>query len=69
MAYNGRMSIAPPPQTQSRNARKKEDEADALMRLPDKEIAGCITEIGVPFTVADLQKPNPVQVQMVFESQ
>ncbi|RYP48355.1 hypothetical protein DL768_005724 [Monosporascus sp. mg162] len=67
MAYNGRMSIIPGSQTQSRNARKKEDEADALMRLPDKEIAGCITEIGVPFTVADLQKPNPVQVQMVFE--
>ncbi|RYP16332.1 hypothetical protein DL765_005182 [Monosporascus sp. GIB2] len=67
MAYNGRMSMIPGSQTQSRNARKKEDEADALMRLPDKEIAGCITEIGVPFTVADLQKPNPVQVQMGFE--
>ncbi|KAK7756724.1 kinetochore-associated Ndc80 complex subunit nuf2 [Diatrype stigma] len=71
MAYNGRMSIAPPSQQaqgqSSRNTRRKEDEADALMRLPDKEIAGCITEIGVPFTVADLQKPNPVQVQMVFE--
>ena len=37
------------------------------MRLPDKEIVGCITDIGVPFTVADLQKPNPLQVQMIFE--
>ncbi|KAJ0162177.1 putative kinetochore protein NUF2 [Colletotrichum tanaceti] len=66
MSYNPRMSIIPPTQTQSRT-RKKEDEADAFMRLPDKEIVGCITDIGIPFTVADLQKPNPLQVQMIFE--
>ncbi|KAH8163669.1 hypothetical protein CIB48_g4580 [Xylaria polymorpha] len=66
MAYNGRMSIIPPSQTQSRT-RKKEEEADAFMRLSDKEIVGCITDIGIPFTVVDLQKPNPVQVQMIFE--
>ncbi|KAK2766870.1 kinetochore-associated Ndc80 complex subunit nuf2 [Arachnomyces sp. PD_36] len=53
-------------QQQSRN-RKKEDDSDALMRLPDKEIAGCINDIGVPFTTADLVKPNPQQIQMVFE--
>lgn len=58
------MSIVPP--TQSRT-RKKEEEADAFMRLPDHEIVGCITDIGIPFTVADLQKPNPLQVQMIFE--
>jgi hypothetical protein len=34
---------------------------------PDKEIAGCINDIGVPFTVADLLKPNPQQIQMVLE--
>ncbi|KAI0193402.1 Nuf2 family protein [Xylaria flabelliformis] len=66
MAYNGRMSIIPPSQTQGRT-RKKEEEADAFMRLSDKEIVGCITDIGIPFTVVDLQKPNPVQVQMIFE--
>ncbi|GJC78567.1 putative kinetochore protein NUF2 [Colletotrichum liriopes] len=66
MSYNPRMSIIPPTQTQPRT-RKKEDEADAFMRLPDKEIVGCITDIGIPFTVADLQKPNPLQVQMIFE--
>ena len=33
----------------------------------DKEIAGCISDIGVPFTPADLQKPNPQHIQMVFE--
>ena len=65
MAYNPRMSIIPPAQTQSRT-RKKEEEADAFMRLPDREIVGCITDIGIPFTVADLQKPNPLQVQMIF---
>ncbi|KAI1095033.1 Nuf2 family protein [Rostrohypoxylon terebratum] len=66
MAYNSRMSIIPPSQTQSRS-RKKEEEADSFMRLPELEIVGCITDIGVPFTVADLQKPNPLQVQMIFE--
>ncbi|KAI9045261.1 kinetochore-associated Ndc80 complex subunit NUF2 [Aspergillus affinis] len=47
--------------------RKKEDDNDALMRLPDKEIAGCINDIGIPFTAADLVKPNPQQIQQVFE--
>lgn len=37
------------------------------MRLPDREIVGCINELGIPFTLADLQKPNPIQVQMIFE--
>ncbi|ORY65139.1 Nuf2 family protein [Pseudomassariella vexata] len=67
MTFNPRMSIIPPSQTQSRTTRKKEEEADAFMRLPDKEIVGCITDIGIPFTVADLSKPNPLQVQMIFE--
>lgn len=65
MAYNARMSILPT-QQQSRT-RKKEEEADAFMRLSEKEIVGCITDIGINFTIADLQKPNPVQVQMIFE--
>ncbi len=35
---------------------------------PDSEIADCISEaINVSFTVADLQKPNPPQIQMIFE--
>jgi len=34
---------------------------------PDREIAGCISDIGIPFTVQDLQKPNPQQIQKVFE--
>jgi kinetochore protein Nuf2 len=33
----------------------------------DKEIAGCISDIGVPFTAADLQKPNPLQIQQIFQ--
>jgi len=68
MAYNPRMSIIPPAQQQSRGTtRKKEEETDAFMRLADSEIVGCITDIGIPFSVPDLQKPNPVQVQMIFE--
>ena len=68
MAYNPRMSIIPSSQQggQSRS-RKKEEEADAFMRLPDREIVGCITDIGINFTVADLQKPNPAHVQQIFE--
>ena len=60
------MSIIPNSQQQSRS-RKKEEEADAFMRLPDREIVGCITDIGITFTVADLQKPNPAHVQQIFE--
>lgn len=65
MSYNPRMSILP--QQQQSRTRKKEEEADAFMRLSDREIVGCITDIGITFSVADLQKPNPVQVQMIFE--
>lgn len=65
MSYNPRMSILPS-QQQSRT-RKKEEESDAFMRLSDREIVGCITDIGITFSVADLQKPSPVQVQMIFE--
>ncbi|KAL4776711.1 putative kinetochore protein nuf2 [Aspergillus nidulans var. acristatus] len=68
MAYNHRMSQQfHSSQQHGRGSRKKEDENDALMRLPDKEIAGCINDIGIPFTAADLIKPNPQQVQMVLE--
>lgn len=63
MSYNPRMSIVPAGQ----RSRKKEDEAEPFMRLPDKEIVGCITDIGIPFSVADLQKPNALQVQKIFE--
>lgn len=66
MSFNPRMSIAPNAQQQNRS-RKQENEADMYMRLPDHEIVGCITEIGITFTVADMQKPNPVQVQQIFE--
>ncbi|KAL4919802.1 Nuf2 family-domain-containing protein [Aspergillus aurantiobrunneus] len=68
MAYSSRMSQQfRGSHQQHGRGRKKEDENDALMRLPDKEIAGCINDIGIPFTIADLIKPNPQQVQMVLE--
>ncbi|KAF7945976.1 uncharacterized protein EAE97_005014 [Botrytis byssoidea] len=66
MSYNPRMSLAPSSQQQNRG-KKKEEESDSFMRLPDKEIAGCISDIGVPFSAADLLKPNPLQIQMIFE--
>lgn len=37
------------------------------MRLPDREIAGCITDIGFNFTAADLQSPKPRQIQLILE--
>ncbi|KAJ6139534.1 Kinetochore protein Nuf2 [Penicillium samsonianum] len=67
MGYNSRMSQQFQGNQQHGRGRKKEDENDALMRLPDKEIAGCINDIGIPFTLADLAKPNAQQIQMVFE--
>lgn len=33
----------------------------------DPEIAGCISDIGISFSVEDLRKPNPQQIQKVFE--
>ncbi|TWU72722.1 kinetochore-associated Ndc80 complex subunit nuf2 [Metarhizium rileyi] len=49
------------------HSRKKEDDADAFMRLPDREIVGCINDIGIYFTVEDLQRPNTGQIQDIFE--
>ncbi|KAI9667714.1 MAG: kinetochore-associated Ndc80 complex subunit nuf2 [Bathelium mastoideum] len=65
MDFNPRMSVAR--SSQNHGQRKKEDEGDAFMTLSDREIAGCISDIGINFTVADLQKPNPQQIQKVFE--
>ncbi|CAH0050253.1 unnamed protein product [Clonostachys solani] len=64
MTYNPRMSIIPTNQQQSRS-RKKDD--DTHFRLPDHEIVGCITELGIPFSIADLQKPSAAHVQQIFE--
>ncbi|KAF2196402.1 Nuf2 like protein [Delitschia confertaspora ATCC 74209] len=69
MSYNPRMSMA---RTSNNNSthnqrNRQQDESDAFMTLPDSEIAGCISDIGIHFTVADLQKPNPQQIQKVFE--
>ncbi|KAK5078368.1 kinetochore-associated Ndc80 complex subunit nuf2 [Lithohypha guttulata] len=47
--------------------KKKEEDPDAFMRLSDQEIAGCISDIGVPFSENDLKTPKPQQIQMVFE--
>jgi kinetochore protein Nuf2 len=33
----------------------------------DREIADCITDIGMPFTVEDLRKPQPHDIQRLFE--
>ncbi|KAF2473997.1 kinetochore protein nuf2 [Lindgomyces ingoldianus] len=66
MSFNPRMSAAP--RAASSNPRgRQQDESDAFMTLPDSEIAGCITDIGIHMTVADLQKPNPQQIQKIFE--
>ncbi|KAF2631130.1 kinetochore protein nuf2 [Macroventuria anomochaeta] len=69
MSYGPRMSMAP--RTTSHGAHNQRapppQENDAFMTLPDAEIAGCITDIGIGFTVADLQKPNPQIIQKVFE--
>ncbi|KAI6858762.1 kinetochore protein nuf2 [Hortaea werneckii] len=67
MDYNPRMSMARGSQQSSQQKRTKEDESDAFMTLPDKEIAGCISDIGIAFSLEDLRKPNPQQIQRIFE--
>ncbi|TKA49822.1 hypothetical protein B0A49_12829, partial [Cryomyces minteri] len=66
MDFNPRMSIARSSQNGSQRT-KQPDKEDEFMNLPDREIAGCISDIGINFTVHDLQKPNPQQIQKVFE--
>ncbi|KAF1829444.1 kinetochore protein nuf2 [Decorospora gaudefroyi] len=65
MSYNPRMSMARSTSHQQRAP--VANEHDAFMTLPDHEIAGCISDIGIQFTVSDLQKPNPQIIQKVFE--
>ncbi|KAJ5778460.1 kinetochore protein nuf2 [Penicillium odoratum] len=60
------MSMAGAQQQHSRGG-KKEDDNDVLMRLPDKEIVGCINDIGIPLNTADLANPKPQHIQIVFE--
>ncbi|KAL8926133.1 MAG: hypothetical protein Q9208_003034 [Pyrenodesmia sp. 3 TL-2023] len=70
MDFNARMSHQFRPQASTNNGnrgKQQKNDSDAFMRLPDHEIAGCITEIGVPFSLEDLYKPNPQQIQKVFE--
>ncbi|KAL9070011.1 MAG: hypothetical protein Q9161_005184 [Pseudevernia consocians] len=70
MDYNSaRMSQQFRSQSQPNGGRGKQQQIDpdAMMRLPDREIAGCISDIGVQFSQEDLQKPNPQQIQKIFE--
>ncbi|KAK6391504.1 hypothetical protein LTR65_004339 [Meristemomyces frigidus] len=67
MDFNPRMSMARSSQQPSQQKQRKDDDGDAFMTLPDKEIAGCISDIGISFAVEDLRKPNPQQIQKVFE--
>ncbi|KAI9795673.1 MAG: kinetochore-associated Ndc80 complex subunit nuf2, partial [Piccolia ochrophora] len=67
MDFNPRSSQQFRSTNQNGRGKKKEPDSDAFMRLPDQEIAGCISDMGVPFSTADLQKPNPQQIQLVFE--
>ncbi|KAF2482952.1 Nuf2 family-domain-containing protein [Neohortaea acidophila] len=66
MDFNPRMSIARSSQ-QSSQQKKQQPGEDEWMQLPDREIAGCISDIGINFTVEDLRKPNPQQIQKIFE--
>lgn len=34
---------------------------------PDRELVDCLSDIGFSFTLADLQKPQPQQIQRIFE--
>lgn len=83
MNYDPRMStVRPTPRANGRQKREEENSFMTLVRShnphqashrntdpsqPDTEIAGCISDIGINFSVADLHKPNPQQIQRVFE--
>ncbi|KAL8953160.1 MAG: hypothetical protein Q9222_000981 [Ikaeria aurantiellina] len=70
MDFNARMSHQFRSQPNGNNGgrgKQQQNDSDAFMRLPDREIVGCINDIGVPFDLEALQKPNPQQIQKVFE--
>jgi kinetochore protein Nuf2 len=83
MSYNPRMSMAPRTTSVNQRAPAPQEhdafmtlvhthntllhERIANILKPDNEIAGCITDIGIKFSVSDLQKPNPQIIQKVFE--
>jgi kinetochore protein Nuf2 len=83
MSYNPRMSMAPRATAQNQRAPAPTEgdafmtlvcahlplsmSASLTASKPDHEIAGCITDIGIKFSVSDLQKPNPQIIQKVFE--
>ncbi|TKA41971.1 hypothetical protein B0A54_06652 [Friedmanniomyces endolithicus] len=67
MDFNPRVSIARSSQQSSQQKQRKDDDGDAFMQLSDREIAGCVSDIGITFTVEDLAKPNPQQIQRIFE--
>ncbi|KAI4143562.1 MAG: hypothetical protein LQ340_006959, partial [Diploschistes diacapsis] len=51
-----------------KQTKARKEEADDPMRLDDREIAGCISDVGMPgFGVEDLQQPAPALIQRVFE--
>ena len=83
MSFNPRMSQVGPQAQGGRGKQQQNDSdafmrlvsrpsiGDATyvtdLSKPDREIAGCISDIGVQFSPEDLQKPNPQQIQKVFE--
>ncbi|KAK0270312.1 kinetochore-associated Ndc80 complex subunit nuf2 [Friedmanniomyces endolithicus] len=67
MDFNPRVSIARSSQQSSQQKQRKDDDGDAFMQLSDREIAGCVSDIGITFTIEDLAKPNPQQIQRIFE--
>ena len=50
-----------------RSKPKSVENAVLINPQPEAEIAGCISDIGVQFSIQDLKNPNPQQIQKVFE--
>lgn len=64
MNFDPRMSSArPTPGT----SRKQQQEEDNFLIMPEREIVGCINDIGIPFNLESLRKPNPQQIQQIYE--
>ncbi|KAF1938198.1 kinetochore protein nuf2 [Clathrospora elynae] len=66
MSYNPRMSMARTT-TQHNPRTPAVNSDDVFMTLSADEIVGCMSDIGIQFSLSDLNKPNPQMVQKVFE--
>lgn len=66
MDYNPRLSMARGASQQQQQTRRQQEEIDPFI-LRDPDICDNVSFLGIPFTIDDLRKPQPQQIQRLYE--